>query len=298
MTLPVRACDAPRALRTVAVCVALLAPTLPAQSQDAAARQLLEQKIRLVGQLLGDSPSARRVAASGDAAAQSQLAEATRLYAHARSRLEAGDVEGGMRSIDAAMGAVGKARQRTRDGDGRDAELRARYEGRLRGVESLLGVLRAREAATPVAAGAQAIDAAAAAVDAARGEAAQGRLPQAAARLDQAEATLARALDHYLAQREVDYTVRHATPADAYRHELSRQRSLEALVPLAMQRLRPAAETRDAVARYVAESARLRESAQAAAARDDHDAALRALADSIGYLERALTSAGLVVPVR
>jgi len=283
----------------VAICVALLSPsTLPAQAQDAAARQLLEQKIRLVGQLLGDSPTARRVAASGNAVAQAQLAEATRLYAHARTRLEADDVDGGMRAIDAAMGAVSKARQGAPVAEGRSTDLRARYEGRLRGVESLLGVLRARQAATPVAAGAQAIDAAAAAVEAARGEAAQGRVAQGAARLDQAEATLARALDLYLEQREVDYTVRHATTADAYRHELARQRGLEQLVPVAMERLRPAAETRDAVTRYVAESARLRESAQAAAARDDHEAALRALAESIGYLERALTTAGLVVPTR
>ena len=60
--------------------------------------------------------------------------------------------------------------------------------------------------------------------------------------------------------------------------------------------LRPSAETRAEVARYVAQSTALRDSAEVQAARADHAAALRELRDSIGYLERALTTAGLVVP--
>jgi len=288
--------DAPTALFTLALCATLVA--VPAEAQDDAARQLLEQKIRLVGQLLGDSTATRRVSPASDAAAKSHYARAEELYALARTRLEEGQIADGIRAIDAAMGEIGRARSRAPHAGTRSAEQRARYEQRLSSVESLLGVLRAREAAAPAPEGARAIDAAAARIDGARGVAEQGRLDEATSQLDAAEATLARALDHYLVQRVVDYTVRPATPADAYRHELSRRQSLERLVPVALERLRPSADARAEVERHLARSAALRDVAETEAAGADHAAALRTLRESIGLLERALSTAGLVAPAQ
>ena len=96
----------------------------------------------------------------------------------------------GIRAIDAAMGEIGRARSRAPHAGTRSAEQRARYEQRLSSVESLLGVLRAREAAAPAPEGARAIDAAAARIDGARGVAEQGRLDEATSQLDAAEARI------------------------------------------------------------------------------------------------------------
>lgn len=86
------------------------------------------------------------------------------------------------------------------------------------------------------------------------------------------------------------------SPRAQYRHELERNRSYAALVPVALEELRPAGGALQLVQRYVETSEALVSLAARQAESADWPAALGSVQSATTYLQRALGAAGLVVP--
>jgi hypothetical protein len=94
---------------------------------DEAARQQLEQRIRLTSALLADSPTAQRITTSGHAAAVTHLDEGRVHHAVAQDRLRQGDLDGARRAVDEALHHVTMARRLVPDQAGRQAVARQRH---------------------------------------------------------------------------------------------------------------------------------------------------------------------------
>ena len=92
------------------------------------------------------------------------------------------------------------------------------------------------------------------------------------------------------------YDRRFASSREEYAHELQRNRSYEALVPLAVLEYRPSREAQALIDRYVKQSRALRERAESQAATNDHAQAILTLVEGTDGLQRALQASGLTVP--
>jgi hypothetical protein len=96
--------------------------------------------------------------------------------------------------------------------------------------------------------------------------------------------------------RTLDYTARASTAVEEYEIELARHRSLADLVPLAVNDLKPRAEALKLIERYTEASTTLRTQAQQRQAAGDTQQALAHLRNALLFVQRALSTAGLVTP--
>lgn len=282
----------PRDMRLPALLVMALTSCI-AQADTAQARRLAEERLRYVAALLGDEKAAARL--SANEAARLEQASAQQHVERGRRLLEEGAPESALREADQALQALMKARRLAPDPASEGAAERLRYEQQLAGVESLLGPLRDRKDRPPESQ--SDIDRASRRVAEARVLADSGRFAQAELVLAEAVAFLASGLDRVMAGRTLDYTPRYASPEEQYRDELARHRSLRELVPVALRALQPDAEARRRVDEYLLASGRLSAAAERAAGNRNHEAALEALREATGYLQRALTATGVAYPL-
>lgn len=271
-----------------------------AQGQFSPDRLAVEQKEALVRRLVFDSPAEERIAASGNEEARFHLGRARALHARARALADAGDLAGAQAELNAAMGAIGKARSLVPDAAARAVSLRARYGGLLRAAEALshsyeMHVGRAREGA-PGAGPDLRLAAARARIDEAKALANGGELAQAVPVLERAERELMAGLNAFLGSATLLYAKRFETPAEEYAFELARNRSYRDLVPVAVAQLKPRREAVGLVDRYVAANARHLEAAEGHAAAGRAVQAVEALRAGTHNLQSALAAAGLAVP--
>jgi len=88
----------------------------PARGREgAAARVQLEQKLKLVARLVSDSPSAQRIATSGNAEAVAHLDEGRVHHALAADLLAKGDLAGARKAADHALHHLSMARRSVPD---------------------------------------------------------------------------------------------------------------------------------------------------------------------------------------
>ena len=272
----------------------------PALAEDAARRGLVEQKTALVQRVLSDSPVVQRVRASGNDEAKHILANAMANYLQAVALAREGRLQASEATIDDAMVLIGRARQLVPDAATRLAEQRVRHAQLL---ESTLGMLASarrhlEKSAAPREDAAQAQGDVVRAADllaAARKLAALDRFEEANRALAAAELALLSALTRALGSATLDYTARFESPAEEYRHETERFGSFRQLVPLALEDLKPVEAAARLAQRYVEQALQLRDEAQRQAARGDAGTALNTMREATGWLQRALTAAGLVV---
>ena len=286
------------ALVLVAVLGAVLgAAVLPPRATGAdAAVALPAQKAQLVERLLGDSPAARRIAASGNDEAKRHFAGAAEHMQRARRLLDAGDAAAADAALNEALWMIGKARQLVPDSMYRIVESRVRYAQLRASLDALQGSYRrhlARQRRDP--ADDASLSTVVRMVEHAQSIATAEQVAEANRILVHAEAILLNAFGGVVATT-LDYTPRYESPQEEYQHEADRNRSFLDLVPIAVAELNPSPEARTLIDRYVVKSRSLRDAAQKFAAGRDYASALRTLRDATGALERALTAAGLNVP--
>ena len=272
----------------------------PALADDAARRSVVEQKAALVQRVLSDSPVVQRVRASGNDDAKHLLANAMANYLQSVALAREGRVEASEAAINEAMVLIGRARQLVPDAATRLAEQRARHAQLL---ESTLGMLASArrhlektsaprdDAALARADLARAADL----VASARGLAATQHFEDANRALAAAEQALLSALAGALGSATLDYTPRFESPAEEFRYEAERFGSFRLLVPRALVELKPGDAAVRLVERYVEQGVRLRDEAALQATRGDAGVALVTMREATGWLQRALTAAGLVV---
>ncbi len=277
------------------------AGALAQAAADGPSRRAVEQKEALVRRLVTDSPAEQRIAASGNAEAKAQFDRAREQHARAVALVASGSLKEAEAELNAAMWAVGKARQLVPDAASRAVADRVRYAALQRTVEGLAAsyesnLARSRGQARGTAASDDRLSAARARLDEARGLAASEHLAQAIGTLEKAERELLRALSSILGSTEIRYAAKFDTPADEYAWELDRNRSFADLVPVAIAELKPRREAVALVDRYVGENRRHLDAAAAHATERQYARALDAVRAGTHSLQAALAAAGLATP--
>lgn len=269
-------------------------------AEDAARRNVIEQKTALVQRVLADSPVVQRVRASGNDEALHVLANAMANYLQAVAHAREGRLAASEAAINDAMALIGRARQLVPDAAARLAEQRSRHTQLLQSTLGMLASARRHlersnapgdEAVRAQADLSRATDLVASARELAAGE----RFEEANRTLATAEQALLSALSRALGSATLDYTPRFESAAEEYRYELERFGSFRLLVPRAMQELKPAPDAARQADRHVARGLALQEEAERQAARGEAGGALKTIREATEWLKRALTATGLVV---
>jgi hypothetical protein len=287
--------------RVVAGVAALACAGALAQTAAPPERRALEQKEALVRRLVFDSPVEQRIEASGNAEAKQQFDRARALHARARALFDAGDLAGASTELNAAMWAVGKARQLVPDPTARAVDQRVRYAGLLRTAEALALSYERHLAGSArpggdAPAGDPRLERARARIEEAKGLASSEHHAEAAAVLEKTQRDLMAGLNAILGASTLHYAQRFETPAGEYAFELERNRAFRDLVPVAIAELKPRREAVTLVDRYVAENARHLEAAEGLAAGRKFREATDALRSGTHNLQAALAAAGLSIP--
>lgn len=264
-------------------------------------RRAFDQKEALVRRLVLDSPAEQRILASGNEEARSHYSRARAQHARAVALAEAGSLQEADAELNAAMWAVGKARQLVPDTAARAVDQRVRYASLTRTVDTLAGsyetnLARAKGLARGTPVSDARLEAARARVDEAKGHAAAERDAQAVAALEKAERELMAGLNTLLGSATIQYSTKFDTPADEYAWELDRNRSYRDLVPVALAELKPRREALVLVERYVASNRTHLAEAERLAGTKQFAPAIDALKSGTTYLQAALAAAGLVMP--
>lgn len=273
----------------------LAAGTATAQPDAAAQRQQVEQRVRLVAQLIADSPTAQRIAASGDPHATAHLDEGRVHHALALDLLARGDLAGARRALDDALRHIGMARRMVPDAPARLALARQRYDELAGSTGRLLQAYRERALRDPGHDNRDLIAADALLAEARQLAAAQ-RHENANRLLVQAEQHLLAGTQRLLQGRTLDYSPSFAGPADEYEFELRRHASLRDLLPLALQQLKPGPDALALIERYTGTGRALQAQALRHAQAREHAEALAAIRAASQHVERALQAAGLALP--
>jgi len=266
-----------------------------------ASRQLVEQKVEFLKRVLSDSPSAKRIEASDNAAAKKFLASAQENYRSALVSIKNNDIAAADKQLNEATASVGKARQLVPDPHTQNFEYRVRYAQLLDSVESLrISYQRQLQRAKPQRTGTGANDAlltqVAQLVDSAKGLAQSEQVMQANKSLSEAERMLMVGMSRVLGSKTIEYAQRFESPAEEYAYELERNRSFADLIPIALDRFKAGGETVRETRKFTDANRGLREQAQRHADAKDYPAALTALRSGTTQLQSALAAAGLRVP--
>jgi hypothetical protein len=267
----------------------------PAPSPDVQ-RTMVAAKIELAERLVNDSPAATRIAASQNEKAKALFAEGVGKFRDAQMAIARNDLAAADQAAGQALWAIGQARQLVPDDMRRVIQERVRYSALLLSTEGLLASYqRHRAQLAPNAPDTDAVKAIER-MDGAKLLANSERIADANRMLAEAEASLLVAINRLLGSATLDYAPRFDTPAQELAFELDRYRGFTDLVPLALRELNPRPEARALVDRYVEHGRTLRAAAESLAAQQNYPAALAAAREAIAQAQRALTSAGLVVP--
>ncbi|MCU0940015.1 MAG: hypothetical protein MUC86_12990 [Burkholderiaceae bacterium] len=269
----------------------------PIGAQEAGARRSVEQKLVFVRQLLTDSPATRRITASGNAAAIQQVEEGRAQLERAAAAFEAGDLAAAETAANAAIWALGRARQLVPDDMNRVIAERVRYQQLLLSAERMVPTFRSHLARAGVS-DAPDLSAALALVEEARTLAASERLTEANRALLQAERHLLVGLNRTIADRTLVYTAHFESPDKEFDYELERFKSFVELVPIALAEFKPGADAQAQVQQLLEQGQGLRAQATAQAANRGFDAALVTLRAGTQLIQRALSAAGLVIPTQ
>lgn len=284
-----------RSISAAAVAAMLLAGVAARAADVSDPRVQVEQKVRLAGQLLADSPATQRIAGSGNSQARSHLDEGRVHHALATESLARGDLAGARREADEALRKVGLARRLVADVAARHLAARNRYEQLSATIERLVTAWRARvQAQTPADAGD--LTAALGLLDAARQLAREGRHEEANQQLLQAQGHVLTGMNRSLHAATLDYTLRPASPSEAFEYELARHGGFAELLPLAIRELAPRGDALALLERYAETSRTLRTQALQQARSGAVELALDHIRNATLYLQRALLAAGLATP--
>ncbi len=257
--------------------------------------QKVKQKLGFADMVIGgSSASAKRIAASGNVEAQGMVAEAKQHLSVARGALSAGDHAKAMGAVDEALRLMNTATRLVPDESSvvdekvRYAELReqassfeASYSANeSRGMKPKAGQELNRDTYDRLLKDAESL-------------AANGDYASANGKLDDANQLISAALSAMLHGQEMVYDKNFATPKEQYEYELSRYKSYEELVPVAIEERKPAPQTVKLMDELVVRSTEIQDEALALAAQGDYKMAIMALEAATARVQRALRLAGV-----
>ncbi|GEM_PF-1854006 len=272
----------------------------------------LAQKQVFVHSLVENVPAAERIRANQDAEALGLIALAKDNYAHALAGLKNGDFAGAEKQLNEVVSRwVLLLSLRMASSDSVTLALKQRVESRklLESYEKLLGSVEfleksyrgyvKRAGLSPVAASlnedAQLTRLAEGMAEAGM-YAGTGRVDDALRALNNAAQVMKSAMNRVLGTATVDYTMKFETLAGEYAYELERNRSYLELVPVAIAEFKPTDDEKLTIGKLVEQNRLALEQAREYAGQQDYQHALATVHAGMGFLELALSTAGLVAP--
>jgi|CXWL01.1.fsa_nt_gi hypothetical protein len=276
-------------------------PAGRAEADGSGLRSALQSKLQLVKLQLTRSPAVQRVQQSDHALAKQKLADARVAYDQAEVQAVEGRQDAAIKLLDHALREIVAASNLVPDPAQEAVRVRGQnqalreairmFHGLHKGLSSRMASIKLH--APSVGADIDKIDGM---VERADALLANGQQSQANVLLSDAHRIVVSALNRMLSAETIIYELKFDSPAEEFRHELARNRSLEELVPIALTRLNVASEAAALAERYMRLSRGLSDAAQKQAGDGNYPAALKSLQDATNHLERALRIAGLVVP--
>jgi hypothetical protein len=267
----------------------------PLASQPAT-REQVERRITSTTTLLEKSSGARQIEASGNADAKVQWLKARELLGTARGQFDGGDYEASNRLLQAAAKTMMEAVvlssreevtavKERRDFDARMESTRALLSAQQRivtekGAEARNGEL-VKRIENMLAEATRLADA--------------QKVGEGRKILDQAYGAARASIGGLRGGDTLVRSLNFANKEEEYRYEIDRNDTHRMLVTVLLQDRRSAALDA-AVEKTMAESGRLRQQAEAEAARKDHEAAIKTLEASTRELVKAIRSAGVYIP--
>ena len=268
-------------------------PTEVAQvTGDDKAAKVVNQKIKLLNSLLRSSIVDRALASGAEKPAR-LLKEIKRLRVEGQTLLENGDSEGAGKSIAAAMKKVSALASMTpkRNRSSGGEKSRARFLELKTSVQSYLGTIG--EAAVNKASAKlanRALRDIRRLVVESESDAASDNYSRAEKVMSEAYKIAVKTVTQLRDKKTVTYSLEFKTPADEYKYEAERNENFESLVDIVLKEHKPSEGLKKLVARYVAESRKIRDEANALASEQNYVEAIKAMERASKNLSRALGS--------
>jgi len=273
----------------------------PAQQGGADIQARVTQKQSLTLRFIENASVVARIQASQDAEALRLFALAKDSYASGLTAMKAGDFTGAEKQFNETISAMSKAGKQVPDTAALATKQRAEYEKKLASVESLkesyLGYLKDRksdakdkETEESASLGINRL------MEAAKKHAAENQPEDALRTLGKAEQVMKSGMNRILGSTTIDFTPKFETLADEYNYELKRNRSSLELIPVAIEQFKPPEEVKKNIESLIEHNRVELKQASEYAGQKDYRKALESVHTGSGYLQNALTAAGLTVP--
>lgn len=254
------------------------------------------QKVRFAEMFINMSPATRRIEASDNRRARDTLEEARSELAAAQKELGKDD-EAALVRVDRALRLMTEAGKLVPN-PAQLAEQKSRYEEQLHGVETFkesyqrnydLMVKKKGEKNVP----SLDMDEVDRRIGDARRLASDDQYVEANRVLHEVQRELTGTLSKMLDDEVMSYELNFATPAEEYEYELSRYKSYEELIPLAIEQKRPPKQTVALMDRFVAKGQEIHALALDEAKAGNYPKAIQMLQGATSHMQRALRIAGV-----
>ena len=255
-----------------------------------------KQKVMFAEMLISLSPAAKRIEASNNAEARNLLAEARSLLEKAKSAQAAGNDADAIETVDEALRNMTEATQMV-PSESQLTELRAHYEELLHAARTYEKSYR-RNLKLMQKKGKKDlpdldIDKIGETIADAEKLAANEQYAEANKTLSKLQRTITGALTQLLADETMDYTLTFDTPQEEYEYELSRYKSYEELIPIAIEQKNPAKQSRILMDSFVDKARGIYELSGPKADEGDYTTAIQMLQGATSHLQRALRIVGV-----
>jgi len=284
-------------MKRVAVVVALLLAAAPMAGAVEGVGQPHGGRLQFVGALIEESSAARRVQASGNAAAMAKREQARELHRKAVAAHDAGDHAGAEAQLTQASKLMFEA-VRIAEQDGSALTKKERdFDSRLASVEALSGAFEriCDEKKCAAAMRGEVRRSVDERVAKAKDLRRAGGIDAARSTLDEAYVAIKVAIEHQRGGDTLVRSLKFASKEEEYRYELDRNDTHKMLMRMLMEG-RTEASAADDYRRFLDQAAVLRSRAEKEAAEKRFEAAIEALEGSTREYQRALRGAGIYIP--
>jgi hypothetical protein len=257
----------------------------------------VESRLENVRRLVNTSSGARRIEASGDAAAKAKREAAQRHLSAAEDAFRRGDMAASQQSLQRATEEMFAAIRQIGTGkEGVDKQKRD-FDKKEESVNVLLNAVERVAAEKGGMADVQrrAADIRKRAV-AARAMEDQGRLEPARAQLDVVYEEAKLELERLREGETLVRTLEFANDEEEYHYELDRNNTHQMLLKVLIAERQDNPGTKKTIDEFVGQSRILRQQAETEAGAGAYDKAVRSLEEATKYLQRAIRSAGVYIP--
>jgi len=255
-----------------------------------------KQKVMFAEMLITLSPAAKRIDASNNAEARNMLAEARALLEKAKSAQAAGNDADAIETVDEALRNMTAATQLV-PSESQLTELRAHYEELLHAArtyeKSYRRNLKLMQKKGKKDLPELDVDQVGKTIADAEKLAANEQYAEANKTLSKLQRTITGALTQLLADETMDYTLSFETPQEEYEYELSRYKSYEELIPIAIEQKNPARQSRILMDSFVDKAKGIYELSGPKADEGDYTTAIQMLQGATSHLQRALRIVGV-----